>query len=70
MKSPLKIGVVFGLGTMFGILMSRGGRFHCHKAAMLGHHPSRRCHKKAPTNEVAEGGDAEATLLNNNNNKA
>lgn len=63
---PIKIGIVFGLGTMFGVLISRGAGFHCRKAAMLGHDHSRRCHTHAPAKEVAEGAaQDEATLENN-----
>lgn len=69
---PLKIGLIFGAGTMFGVLMSRGAqRFHCHKAATAGHHPWR-CPKQAQKKEVGEGTPAvavapdEATLANSN----
>ncbi|OIV89513.1 hypothetical protein TanjilG_20324 [Lupinus angustifolius] len=47
----LKIGVAFGVGTMFGILLSRvsSNRFHCHKSSRLCQHPCRshtQAHKK------------------------
>ena len=65
---PLKLGVAFGLGTMFGVLMSRGARsFHCHRACMAGHHPWR-CHhtQEAQRKEVKEeAAKDEATLANN-----
>ncbi|PNX61380.1 hypothetical protein L195_g052424 [Trifolium pratense] len=69
MKPQLKVGLAFGLGTMFGIVMSRGARFHCHKAAMLGHHPNRTCRKQPHSKETAAEVDVakrdEATLLKN-----
>lgn len=63
---PLKIAIAFGLGTMFGVMMSRGAHhFHCHNSSRLGHHPWR-CHTQAHRKEVVSGAaQDEATLANN-----
>ncbi|KAK7339366.1 hypothetical protein VNO77_20028 [Canavalia gladiata] len=63
---PLKIGLVFGLGAMFGILMSRGAqRSHCHKAAGEGHHRWG-CHTQARKKEIAEASSQDEPSLANN----
>lgn len=59
-----KIGVVFGLGAVFGILMSRGAYVHCHKAAILLRH---RCNKHAPTKQVDVAQDKTALLDKDDN---
>ncbi|GAU13024.1 hypothetical protein TSUD_173240 [Trifolium subterraneum] len=68
MRPQLKVGLAFGIGTMFGIVMSRA-RFHCHKAAMLGHHHNHPCRKqprsKEAAAEVVVAQKDEATLLKN-----
>ncbi|KAG5059849.1 hypothetical protein GLYMA_01G078700v4 [Glycine max] len=59
--TPLKTGLVFGFGAMFGILMSLGAQ--CHKT---GHHHPWSCHTKARTKEIAEGAAKDdATIANN-----
>jgi len=48
---PLKIGIVFGLGAMFGVLVSRSAKpFQCHKR---GDHGPWSCRTQAPTKEAA-----------------
>ncbi|KAL9315591.1 hypothetical protein ACSQ67_016592 [Phaseolus vulgaris] len=44
---PLKIGLVFGLGAMFGVLVGRSSKpFQCHRTA---HHGPSSCHRQPPT---------------------
>ncbi|KAL2336481.1 hypothetical protein Fmac_010927 [Flemingia macrophylla] len=60
---PLQIGFVFGLGTMFGAVMSRGAqRFRCHKA---GHHPSS-CHPQPRGKEISQGSPQDLPALQKN----
>ncbi|KAK7373292.1 hypothetical protein VNO80_06693 [Phaseolus coccineus] len=55
---PLKIGLVFGLGAMFGVAVSRSAKhFQCHKT---GHHGPRSCHTQPPTKEAAPQEDLPA----------
>ncbi|QCE10432.1 hypothetical protein DEO72_LG10g1662 [Vigna unguiculata] len=47
----LKIGLVFGLGAMFGVAVSRNGKpFQCHKT---GHHGPNSCPTQPRTKETA-----------------